>query len=143
MTQMGHDLSLAARHRSKRRTGLDLQRHFRSVCLALAAAAAALLAAGSAHALTVTGSASALNAYAFTVDGYEVYLLGVDSVERNQTCLVDRQSWDCGVAAIRHLEEVLYEGAVICETVFGPDADNRVIALCELSGADLGARLVS
>ncbi|MGD9739167.1 MAG: thermonuclease family protein [Bauldia sp.] len=104
---------------------------------------AALLASGPAGALTITGPGTALNAYSFSVDGYEVYLLGVDSVERTQGCEIDRRDWDCGIAAIRHLEEVLYEGPVTCETVFGPDGENRVVAICTLYGDDLGGRLIA
>lgn len=119
-----------------------LMRHrlIRGQTAAIAIAAALLPAPVSAF--TVTGVATALKSYAFALGGYEVYLVGVDSVERPQTCTVERRRWDCGVAALRHLEEVLYEGPVTCETLFGPDASNRVVAICELNGADLGARLI-
>jgi endonuclease YncB( thermonuclease family) len=92
--------------------------------------------------LTVAGVATVTRPYAFQLEGYEVYLLGVDSVEVGQTCTVGRDSWECWAAAQRQLETILAEGEVSCEAVVGPDADTRMIAVCLVNGEDVGERFV-
>lgn len=107
--------------------------------LALVLFAAATLPAS---ALTISGSAQVNGSYSFTLDGYTVFLLGVDSVERGQTCTIDRRDWDCRAAAVRSLETILDEGTVTCETVFGPDDTQSLIATCVVNDEDVGDRYV-
>jgi endonuclease YncB( thermonuclease family) len=92
--------------------------------------------------VTIAGEAIVSRPYAFQLEGYEVYLLGVDSVEVGQSCTVGRDSWECWAAAQRQLETILSEGEVSCEAVVGPDADARMIAVCLVNGEDVGERFV-
>lgn len=128
-----------ARHPHAGRISIGSGRRIAFAALGLLLSLIALPAA----ALTLSGNAVAVKTYAFTLQGYEVYVLGVDSVERGQNCTIGRRDWDCAAAAFRHLEEIVYEGPVTCETVFGPDEDDRVVAVCTMNGADLGERMIA
>ena len=99
--------------------------------------------ASGASALTITGTGEATRSYAFSLEGYEVFVLGVDSVEERQSCTIDRRPWDCWAPAIRSLQQILFEGEVTCETITEPDADNRLIATCIVNGEDVGLRMIS
>jgi endonuclease YncB( thermonuclease family) len=98
--------------------------------------------ASTAQALTLTGRGEATRSYAFNLEGYEVFVLGIDSVEERQACSIDRQPWDCWAPAIRALQQILFEGEVTCETITEPNEDNRVIATCTQFGYDLGLRMI-
>ena len=98
--------------------------------------------ASSAAAVTITGAAVVTKPYAFSLDGYTVFLLGVDSVEQGQTCTIERRNWDCWAAAQRQLETIVGEGMVSCEVVVGPDPQSQVIAVCTVNGEDVGERFV-
>ena len=91
---------------------------------------------------TITGNATVVRPYAFSLAGYQVYLLGVDSVEHGQTCAIGARSWDCWAAAFRQLETIVGEGTLSCDLVVGPDAQGRVIAVCAVNGEDVGLRFV-
>jgi endonuclease YncB( thermonuclease family) len=111
--------------------------------IGLAFIAALLIpAAASATPFTTAGVANVIKPYAFELNGYQVYLLGVDSVEVGQPCRIDRQNWDCWAAAQRQLETILSEGEVTCEAVVGPTEDLKMIALCTTGGEDIGERFV-
>jgi len=109
----------------------------------VAVLASLLVAASPAAAEEIGGTVVVDKPYSFQLDEYRVYLLGVDSVEAGQTCNIGRQSWDCWAAAQRQLEAILSEGAVVCDTVVGPDTEGRVIATCTVNGADVGERFVA
>jgi endonuclease YncB( thermonuclease family) len=107
-----------------------------------AALAAALLVSTAATAVTISGSAQVTKPYSFTLDGYEVFLLGVDSVEAKQTCTVNGRIWECWAAAQRQLQTILSEGEVTCESVVEDTSPKRMIASCTLNGQDIGRQLV-
>jgi endonuclease YncB( thermonuclease family) len=102
----------------------------------------ALMLVESAGAVVITGVAEVTRPYAFNLSGYEVYLLGVDSVEIRQVCTIAREPWECGPPAQRQLETILSEGELTCDTVVGPDEAQRVIAECSVSGQDVGRRFI-
>ncbi len=105
--------------------------------------AAALLAPAGAAAATITGHAEVTKPYSFTLGDYDVFLLGVDSVEVKQTCTVSGRVWECWAAAQRQLETILSEGEVACESVVEDPSRKRMIALCTLNGEDVGQRFVA
>ncbi|MCW5696205.1 MAG: thermonuclease family protein [Bauldia sp.] len=107
-------------------------------------ALAALVFASGVQALTITGTGEATRSYAFRLDGHEVFVLGVDSVEERQSCTINRQPWDCWAPAIRSLQQILFEGGeVTCETITEPDEDQRVLATCTtVHGDDLGLLMI-
>jgi endonuclease YncB( thermonuclease family) len=96
-----------------------------------------------AYAITITGPAEAVKPYSFTVGEYQVFLLGVDSVESKQTCTVSGRVWECWAAAQRQLETILSEGDVTCDSLVVAEAPKRMIALCTVNGEDIGQRLVA
>lgn len=98
--------------------------------------------ATAAYAITITGPAEAIKPYSFTVQDYQVFLLGVDSVEAKQSCTVSGKIWECWAAAQRQLETILSEGDVTCDSLVVADAPRRMIALCTVNGEDIGRRFV-
>jgi endonuclease YncB( thermonuclease family) len=106
-------------------------------------AAVLCAAATAAHAVTITGPAQAIKPYAFAVGDYQVFLLGVDSVESKQTCTVTGRLWECWAAAQRQLDTILSEGDVSCDSLVVSDAPRRMIALCTVNGEDIGQRFVA
>jgi endonuclease YncB( thermonuclease family) len=105
--------------------------------------ATALLVPATAQATTITGQAEVTKPYSFTLEGYDVYLLGVDSMEAKQTCTVSGRVWECWAAAQRQLETILSEGEVTCGSVVEDPSPKAMIALCTLNGEDVGQRLVA
>ena len=66
----------------------------------------------------------------------------MDAPEGGQTCeTADGRAWRCGQAAANRLDAHLRDQAVSC---FEEDTDRygRMVARCELDGADVGAWLV-
>lgn len=110
---------------------------------AIVIAGALCASVGVAGAVTVSGPAAATKPYSFTVGDYEVYLLGVDSVESKQTCTVSGKTWECWAAAQRQLDTILSEGEVTCDSFVVADAPKRMIALCTVNGEDVGQRFVA
>jgi len=104
--------------------------------------AATLLAPVAGRAETITGEAQVTKPYSFVLGDYEVFLLGVDSVEVKQSCTVAGRVWECWAAAQRQLETILSEGEVTCESVVEDRMPKRMIALCSVSGLDVGLRLI-
>jgi endonuclease YncB( thermonuclease family) len=117
--------------------GANLSMFLRAIVLGTA-----LLAPVAAQAATITGRAEVTKPYSFTLDGYEVFLLGVDSVEAKQTCTVKGRIWECWAAAQRQLQTLLSEGDVTCESVVEASSPKRMIATCTLNGQDIGLQLV-
>ena len=108
-----------------------------------AVVAAALLAPACAEAGSITGRAEVSKPYSFSLGDYDVFLLGVDSVELKQTCTVSGRIWECWAAAQRQLETILSEGEVACESVVEDPSRKRMIARCMLNGEDVGQRFVA
>lgn len=124
---------------------MQLRRRKRDAGIALCAAAIASLLGltGQAAAEPIIGEAVVVKPYAFMIDDYTVYLLGVDSVEVGQRCSVGRDDWDCWAAAQRQLETIVSEGELTCDPVVGPNASLHVIATCTMYGEDIAERFVS
>lgn len=108
------------------------------------AAALILVAAGSsaASALTIRGTAQVADSDILTMDGYGIYLFGMESVEERQDCAIDGQAWQCWAAAVRELQTIVSEGEVVCETITEPTRTRQVIAWCTVNGEDIAERFV-
>lgn len=75
-------------------------------------------------------------------DGTRIRLWGIDTPELEQTCLDAAGSpYLCGVDARRALLALISDRPVSCERK--GKSYNRVVAQCEVDGADLGAMLVA
>lgn len=108
------------------------------------AMAAALLAAtaSTAAALTISGTAEVVDSDLFILDGYRVYLLGAESVEAQQPCLIGGQAWECYPAALRQLQTIMSEGTATCDVISGPNFLMEVIARCTVNGEDVSDRFI-
>lgn len=72
-----------------------------------------------------------------------IRLWGIDAPELDQICWSEAgQEWPCGRAAHAALRDRLAAGAVDCRAR-GTDRYGRVLAVCTIDGADLGASLVA
>jgi endonuclease YncB( thermonuclease family) len=108
----------------------------------LVLAVALLASVAVAQAETISGPAEVTKPYSFTLGDYEVFLLGVDSVEAKQTCTVKGRIWECWAAAQRQLQTILSGGDVTCESIVEDISPKRMIALCTLNGQDIGLQFV-
>lgn len=118
------------------------ERRGRGFLTAILAAAMLISLAPWASASEISGNAEVLESDVLMVDGYRIYLLGVESVEEGQVCSVGDRDWDCWAAAVRALQTITAEGPLVCEPVTKPDVLNQVIARCRLNGEDLGTLFV-
>lgn len=121
----------------------SLLAHSRHLAARVALASVLLAPANAAAGTIVTGHAVVTKPYSFTVGEYDVFLLGVDSVEVKQTCTVAGRTWECWAAAQRQLETILFEGEVTCESVVDDPTRKRMIALCTINDEDIGMRFVA
>ncbi len=72
------------------------------------------------------------------LDGIRIRLNGIDAPEYGQKC----GSWDCGTEALEALDRLIKSGPIDCQPI-GDDGYGRVIGKCTVSGADVGAKMVS
>lgn len=107
-----------------------------------AALAALLVSAPAALALTLSGPAEVVDSDLLLMDGYRVYLVGVESIESGQDCRIDGRPWDCYAPAVRALQTIVDEGVVTCEVLSGPNRLRQATALCRVNGEDIGEKLV-
>ncbi len=70
--------------------------------------------------------------------GERIRLHGIDAPEKDQTCTIDDQEWECGVAAWGYLVQLLAGQFVTCDP---KDIDQycRTVAACFVGGQDINA----
>ena len=95
-----------------------------------------------AQALTLTGVARAVDGDTLSIGTETVRLFGIDAPEVDQTCTRDGQAWACGKWAGKQLSRRLHGATVTC-TGRTRDRYDRLLAVCQIAGADLNAVLVS
>lgn len=102
----------------------------------------ALASVSPALAETIAGEAEVVDSDILQIGDYQVYLLGVESVEEGQTCLIDGDPWECWPAAVRALQTIAEQGPVTCEVISGPNFLDQVIAQCFVNDEDIGEAFV-
>lgn len=102
---------------------------------------AAMLAGGAVAADPVTGTVSVIDADTIRVAGVTVRLHGIDAPERDQTCRREGRDWACGRWATEAAREA-FEGRRATCMPRDRDRHGRVVARCEVGGADLAETIV-
>jgi endonuclease YncB( thermonuclease family) len=91
----------------------------------------------------LSGAARPGDGDSFHLGGDRVRLLGIDAPEYAQTCTgSDGHAWPCGRSARDRLAGLLKGGAVQCQPE-GRDKYQRVLAVCQVAGTDIGRLMVA
>ena len=89
----------------------------------------------------VTGAARAIDGDSLVVGAREMRLRGIDAPEARQTCVISGQIMPCGRQATAALQAWLRRGLASC-TGNEIDRYGRLLVICRVNGADIGADLV-
>ncbi len=90
-----------------------------------------------------TGEGRAADGDSLRLGGDRLRLVGLDAPELGQTCWRETgDTWACGRQARDLMAELLARGSINCATA-GMDKFGRILATCEVGGADIGAAIVS
>jgi endonuclease YncB( thermonuclease family) len=98
--------------------------------------------AAPARAEMIVGTAEVIDSDVLLLDGYRVYLFGIESLESGQVCAIGGENWECYPAAVRKLQTIVTGGEVTCEIMSGPDFLDQVIGRCTLGGEDIAEQFV-
>jgi len=90
---------------------------------------------------SISGRASVIDGDTIEIHGERVRLWGIDAPEGGQRCSQGGQPWRCGTDAANALDSFLADRPVTC-TALDRDRYRRIVAICKVSGEDLGAWLV-
>lgn len=102
-----------------------------------------VLTSSAAHAETIAGRASVVDADTITIRSEKIRILDVDSPESRQPCFrPDGTEWRCGQKAALALSDWIGQRTVTCETA-GKDRYKRWLARCTVGGEDVGTWLAA
>ena len=89
----------------------------------------------------ISGPAVIVDGDTLSIAGNKVRLHGIDTPEKNQTCIANGVTWPCGYEATEAVRNWTYTKEVRC---VGNQKDRygRLIAECFVSGYSLNARIV-
>jgi endonuclease YncB( thermonuclease family) len=101
------------------------------------------LVSSSAHAETIAGRASVIDADTLQINGERIRILDIDAPEKDQFCqqAVGDVTWECGVEATFALIDWIGEADVVCETD-RLDRYKRHLARCTVEGEERLGRSV-
>jgi endonuclease YncB( thermonuclease family) len=109
--------------------------------LAIALSPILLLASSAAHADTIAGRASIIDADTLDIHGERIRILDVDAPESRQTCTDQAgKAWRCGQEAALALADWIGQQPVTCERT-RKDRYRRWLASCSVGGMDLATWL--
>ena len=90
----------------------------------------------------VAGGARVIDGDTLAIGSVRVRLEGIDAPEQEQTCgNAWFGNWTCGKAATEHLELLVRDRAIRCDSV-GTDAYGRMLGVCFADGLDINADMV-
>lgn len=90
-----------------------------------------------AQAAALSGKANVVDSATIEIGGKRVLLFGVESINRNQTCILAGKPWECWAASVRELQTLVDQGPASCDPVGDPDIYGRVLARCTINGTSL------
>ncbi|RJL06017.1 thermonuclease family protein [Paracoccus aestuarii] len=97
----------------------------------------------SADAHQLAGLATVVDGDGLRLAGQTIRIHGIDAPEQSQSCAAaDGSQWSCGQAATRRMSELVAGRDVKCRQT-DRDHYDRVVAVCEVAGMDLGQVLVA
>jgi endonuclease YncB( thermonuclease family) len=89
------------------------------------------------------GRATAKDGDDLLIAGQDIRLHGVDAFELGQRCTSSNgQTWACGQAARRKLNQLVAGSEVCCERMQTAKADDRVVMRCVVRDVDVGQEMV-
>jgi endonuclease YncB( thermonuclease family) len=89
----------------------------------------------------ITGIPRVVDGDTIHIGKLKIRLWGYDSPEQKQTCAVKGKSWNCGLAATKHLKEFIGDNPVSCVQK-DKDRYGRIVAKCAVGTLDIGAEMV-
>ncbi len=90
----------------------------------------------------VVGGARVIDGDTLAFGSVRVRLEGIDAPEQEQSCgKAWFGTWKCGKAATEHLERLVRDRAIRCDSV-GTDAYGRMLGICLADGLDINADMV-
>ncbi len=91
----------------------------------------------------VSGTAEVLMADVIKINGYKIYLYGVDAPELDQTCANKMgRTYKCGYVAATWLRDWLMNNPVNCK-ILDQDSKGNLLGICSIGEYDIGAALVN
>ena len=90
----------------------------------------------------ITGVPRIVDGDSLVIGGVKIRLHGIDAPERNQTCGIEPNQWDCGRRSTRALSEMIDRAPVTCHER-DVDRYGRIVAVCSVGGVLLNARMVA
>ena len=91
---------------------------------------------------TVSGTVSVIDGDTIEIHGNRIRLSAIDAIESRQRCLMpDGRQWNCGRDAAMALSDEIGGRPLTC-SVSGTYRYGRYVAVCTVSGADIGAWMV-
>lgn len=107
-----------------------------------AVALAVMLAAKTAGAQEIVGTASVIDGDTIEIHGTRIRLEGIDAPESRQACQdATGAPYRCGQKAALYLSDLIAGRPVTCDQS-GQDRYGRALAFCSVAGRDIGASMV-
>lgn len=90
----------------------------------------------------IVGVPRVVDGDSLVIDGVRIRLHGIDAPERDQTCGIDPDRWDCGRESTRALTEMIDRTPVTCHER-DVDRFGRIVAVCVVGDVLLNSLMVS
>lgn len=89
----------------------------------------------------ITGRAYVIDGDTLDIGGTRIRLFGIDAVEKSQYCNRTYGRWPCGQQAAAALAQRIGSTMIQCRAR-DRDANDRIVAVCDVAGEDLSAWMV-